>query len=82
MKKLIRICTDETKPTRVIAVEPQYSKSNSGEVLRKELELKGVKDAVLAEIDTLETAKPADLTPEWYEQRMRANLAELAEKLK
>ncbi len=82
MKKLIRICTDETKPTRVIAVEPQYSKSNSGEVLRKELELKGVNNPVLAEIDTLETVKPADLTPDWYEQRMRANLAELAEKLK
>ena len=82
MKKLIRICTDEHKPTRLIAVEPQYSTSTSGETLRKELAAKGVENPQLAEIDTLETVKPGDLTPDWYEQRMRANLAELAGKMK
>jgi ABC-type Zn uptake system ZnuABC Zn-binding protein ZnuA len=82
MKKLIRVCTDETKPTRIIAVEPQYSTSTSGETLRKELVAKGVQDPVLVEIDTLETVKPDDLTPDWYERKMMANLQALAEKLK
>lgn len=82
MKKLIRICTDETKPTRVIAVEPQYSTSNAGETLRKELAAKGVQDPVLVEIDPLETVKPDDLKPDWYETRMRANLEALAKALK
>jgi zinc transport system substrate-binding protein len=78
MKKLIRICTDETKPTRLIAVEPQYSNSTSGETLRKELAEKGVKNPKLVEIDTLETVKPDDLTPDWYERRMKANIDALA----
>ena len=81
-KKLIRICTDETKPTRVIAVEPQYSTSGAGETLRKELVAKGVADPVLVEIDPLETVKPDDLTPDWYEIKMRANLDALANALK
>ena len=80
-KKLIRIATDETKPTRIIVVEPQYSTSNAGETLRKELAAKGVKDPQLVEFDTLETVKPDDLKPDWYEKKMRANLAALAEKL-
>lgn len=78
MKKLIRVCADENKPTRVIAVEPQYSASRAGESLKKELTAKGVKNPVLVEIDTLETVKPADLTIDWYEKRMRANLDALA----
>jgi ABC-type Zn uptake system ZnuABC Zn-binding protein ZnuA len=82
MKKLIRICTDEAKPTRVIAVEPQYSTSNSGETLKKELAAKGVPDPVLVEIDTLETVKPDELAPDWYEKRMRANLQNLSGALK
>lgn len=82
MKKLIRICTDETKPTRVIAVEPQYSTSTVGERLREELVHKGVKDAVLVEFDTLETVKPDDLKPDWYESKMRQNLKALADALK
>ncbi len=77
MKKLIRICIDETKPTRVIAVEPQYSNSGSGEALRKELLAKGVKNPVLAEIDTLETVQPDALEPDWYEKRMRENIRTL-----
>jgi ABC-type Zn uptake system ZnuABC Zn-binding protein ZnuA len=77
LKKLIRICTDENKPTRVIAVEPQYSNSTSGETLRKELAAKGVKNPVLVEIDTLETVKPEDLAPDWYERRMQDNIRAL-----
>jgi zinc transport system substrate-binding protein len=82
MKKLIRICTDEAKPTRVIAVEPQYSTSTAGERLREELVHKGVKDAVLVEFDTLETVKPDELKPDWYEAKMRQNLKALADALK
>ncbi|MBN9118479.1 MAG: zinc ABC transporter substrate-binding protein [Planctomycetes bacterium] len=78
MKKLIRICADENKPTRVIAVEPQYSNSTSGETLKKELVAKGVKNPVLVEIDTLETVRPDDLTPDWYEKKMRENIDKLA----
>jgi zinc transport system substrate-binding protein len=78
MKKLIRICTDETKPTRVIAVEPQYSNSTSGAALQKELAAKGVKNPVLVEIDTLETVQPDKLTPTWYEEQMRKNIDALA----
>lgn len=82
MKKLISICNDAIKPTRVIAVEPQYSTSTSGETLRKELVAKGLSDAVLVEVDTLETVKPDELKPEWYETKMRANLDVLAKALK
>lgn len=82
MKSLISVCGDENKPTRVIAVEPQYSTSTSGETLKKELTAKGVKDVVLVEFDTLETVKPDDLTPDWYERKMRANLKALADALK
>jgi ABC-type Zn uptake system ZnuABC Zn-binding protein ZnuA len=81
MRTLISICADETKPTRVIAVEPQYSTSNSGETLKKELQAKKV-DAVLVEIDPLETVRPDDLKPDWYETKMRANLKALADALK
>jgi ABC-type Zn uptake system ZnuABC Zn-binding protein ZnuA len=81
-KKLINVCTDETKPTRVIAVEPQYSTSTSGETLKKELLNKGVKDPELVEIDPLETVRPDELTPDWYEKKMRANLAALAKALR
>jgi zinc transport system substrate-binding protein len=82
LKKLIAICTDANKPTRVIAVEPQYSTSTSGETLRKELLAKSLTDAVLVEIDTLETVKPDELKVEWYETKMRANLDVLAKALK
>ena len=82
MKKLINICTDETKPTRVIAVEPQYSTSTAGETIRKELVAKGVQDPVLVEIDPMETVKPDELTPDWYEKKMRSNLEALAKALK
>jgi ABC-type Zn uptake system ZnuABC Zn-binding protein ZnuA len=78
MQKLIRICTDANKPTRVIAVEPQFSTSTSGETLRKDLAPKGVKNPVLVEIDTLETVKPDELAPDWYEKKMRENLNRLS----
>jgi ABC-type Zn uptake system ZnuABC Zn-binding protein ZnuA len=82
MRKLINICKDETKPTRVIAVEPQFSNSNSGETLRKELAAKGVRNPQLVEFNTLETVRPEDLKPDWYEKEMEKNLNALAAALK
>jgi ABC-type Zn uptake system ZnuABC Zn-binding protein ZnuA len=82
MKKLIRLCTDATKPTRVIAVEPQYSTNTSGDALRKELVHAKVKDPVLVEFNTLETVRPDELTPDWYEKEMRKNIDRLADALK
>src|SRR5262245_57877193 len=80
LKKLIDKCQKEN--VRLIAVEPQYSSSTSGESLRKELANKGVKDVVLVEFNTLETVKPDELTPDWYEKMMMADLVELAGKMK
>jgi ABC-type Zn uptake system ZnuABC Zn-binding protein ZnuA len=80
MKKLIDKCSKEN--VRLIAVEPQYSTSNAGEALRKELANKGVTGVELVELDPLETVKPDELTKDWYERKMRANLDALAEKMK
>lgn len=82
MKKLIAICTKPKSHVRIIATEPQYSSSTSGQTLQKELVAKGVNDPVLVEFDPLETVKPEDLTPDWYERKMRENLKALAEKMK
>ena len=82
MTELIRLCTKKTAPTRVIATEPQYSRSNSGEQLRKELLNKGVAEPVLVEFDPLETVKPEDLKPDWYEAKMRENIDALAKAMK
>ena len=47
-----------------------------------ELVAKGIRDADLVEFDTLETVRPDELTPDWYERKMRENLKALAEKMK
>ena len=80
MKQLIAICSKKDAPVRVIAVEPQYSTSNAGEQLRKNLHGKvdGVK---LVEIDPLETVRPDELNADWYERKMRANIDNLAKAL-
>jgi len=82
MKELIAICTNKDAPVRVIATEPQYSTSNSGQSLQKELIAKGVTSAELVEFDPLETVRPEDLTLDWYEKKMRENLDALAKAMK
>jgi ABC-type Zn uptake system ZnuABC Zn-binding protein ZnuA len=82
LKELIALCADKDHPIRLITVEPQYSISNSGTELIKMLEHKKVPDPVLVEFDTLETVVPDQLTADWYENKMRANLKALAEKMK
>lgn len=80
MGSLVKTCV--SKKVRVIAVEPQYSKNSSAAKLLVELKRGGLEDATLVEIDPLETVRPADLKPEWYEAKMRANLKALAEAMK
>ncbi len=48
----------------------------------KELRHEKVPDPVLVEIDPLETVAPDQLTADWYETKMRANLEALAKAMK
>ncbi|VTU02747.1 metal abc transporter substrate-binding protein : Uncharacterized protein OS=Selenomonas infelix ATCC 43532 GN=HMPREF9334_00356 PE=4 SV=1: TroA [Gemmataceae bacterium] len=82
LRKLIELCANPAKPVRVICSEPQYGTSNAGQSLVTILKQKGVPDPVLVELDPLETVAQEQLTPGWYEAKMRANLAALAEKMK
>lgn len=82
LKELINLCADDKNPVRVITVEPQYGTSRSAEQVIKELQHKKVPDPVLVEFDPLETVVPEQLTADWYETRMRANLEALAKAMK
>jgi len=88
LKELVEKCKD--KDARVIAVEPQYPKGSSAELLQKEAKEKGVKGLQLIVIDPLETADPNELKAEdkkelkskdWYDKKMRQNLDNLAKAL-
>jgi ABC-type Zn uptake system ZnuABC Zn-binding protein ZnuA len=81
LNELVKLCQE--KGVRLIAVEPQYPANTGAQAILRELHRKGVADAAFVEIDTLETtADPADLTADFYERRMRANLDALAGALK
>jgi zinc transport system substrate-binding protein len=80
LKKLIEKCVKDK--VRVIAVEPQYASHQSPKQLKAELEAAGIQDVVIVELDPLETATATELTPDWYERKMRANLENLAKVLK
>ncbi|MCE9565093.1 MAG: zinc ABC transporter substrate-binding protein [Planctomycetes bacterium] len=82
LKKLVNLCKNPEHPVRVICAEPQYSNSNAGTQLVKILKQEGVPDPVLVELDPLETVSQDELNAGWYEAKMRANLAALAEKMK
>jgi ABC-type Zn uptake system ZnuABC Zn-binding protein ZnuA len=80
LNELIGKC--KSTGVRVIAVEPQYSSGTSAKTILDELRRsETVTDPVLVEIDPLETVIPAALKPEWYEEKMRANLDALAKAL-
>lgn len=81
LRKLREVCAGTPK-VRLIAVEPQYSTVTSAEGILRELRRKGVPDAAMVEIDPLETCRAEDLTPDWYERKMRQNLRNLADKMK
>ena len=82
MKELVEKCKKEN--VRVIAVEPQYPKGTSAEVLQREV--KGLEFAV---VDPLETAADKDVKDDqkelkdkgWYEKKMKQNLDALAKSL-
>lgn len=80
VQKLLKRCA--VAGVGVIAVEPQYSRNQAAKTLLEELQHKGVKDARFVEFDPLETVPPGELTPDWYEKKMRENLKNLAEGLK
>jgi zinc transport system substrate-binding protein len=80
LKALIEKCLKET--VTVIAVEPQYATHSSPKLLKEALEAGGLKDVAIIEVDPLETATATELTPDWYERKMRANLGNLAKVLK
>jgi ABC-type Zn uptake system ZnuABC Zn-binding protein ZnuA len=82
LAKLVEKC--KTSHVRILAVEPQYPQGSSADILKKE-----VKDIKLVEVDPLETADAADLredqkelkSADWYETKMRQNVATLAKSL-
>jgi ABC-type Zn uptake system ZnuABC Zn-binding protein ZnuA len=80
IRELIATCKD--KQARLIAVEPQYSSNTSARTIRDRLAKEGIPDPDLVEIDPLETVTADDLTPDWYERKMRQNLDALSQKMK
>ena len=80
LPRLIELCLKEQ--ITVIAVEPQYATHSSPRLLKEALESGGLKDVTIIEVDPLETATAAEMTPDWYEKKMRANLENLAKALK
>lgn len=80
LKQLVEIC--KSKNVRLIAVEPQYSSQAGAETLLRELKRHGIADPQFVELDPLETADAADLTPDFYERHLRANIDNLVRVLK
>jgi len=84
--RLAKECQE--KDVRVIAVEPQYPIETSAQRLRETLKGRN-REIVFVEIDPLETAEINDLKEdmkelsslEWYDQKMRQNLDNLAKGL-
>jgi ABC-type Zn uptake system ZnuABC Zn-binding protein ZnuA len=77
---LVELCQKEQ--VRLIAVEPQYPQNTSARTLLIELGKKGIKEAAFVEVDPMETAPPEELSPDFYEKKMRANIKNLARALK
>jgi ABC-type Zn uptake system ZnuABC Zn-binding protein ZnuA len=78
---LLKICKE--KGVRIIATEPQFRQTAAAQTLLKEMQLRGVPDAQIIEIDTLETVSPEEtLDTGWYVRRLRANLDTLAAELR
>jgi ABC-type Zn uptake system ZnuABC Zn-binding protein ZnuA len=79
-KEVLKACKRDN--VRVIAVEPQYPRNTAATALLTELKAKGMPDVVFAEVDPIETVEPEDLTPTYYEKKMRENIENLAKALK
>jgi ABC-type Zn uptake system ZnuABC Zn-binding protein ZnuA len=73
--KLAKLCKE--KPIQAIAVEPQYDR-RPADALLSHLKGQNISPPEIVEIDPLETATPNDLKdPEWYENKMHANIDRL-----
>ena len=79
MKEIIRLFKDD-RDIRIIAVEPQFPRNTSAGTILAELKKEGI-NAEFVEIDPLETAEEAELTPDLYDRKMRQNLENLAKVL-
>lgn len=79
LSQLVKDCRE--KKVRLLAVEPQYPTNTAAETLLREIRKKGVPDADFVVIDPLETVAPPELTPDFYEKRMRENIDHLAKQL-
>lgn len=79
MSDLIKLCGENK--VRVLTVEPQFS-PDAAKTILTELKRKGIADAELVEIDPLETVRPDELNPDWYERKMWANIEALAKAMK
>lgn len=80
LNQLVEVC--KSKNVRLIAVEPQYSSNTGADALLRELKRQGVVDPQFVPLDPMETADQADLTPDFYERRIRANIDNLVKVLK
>lgn len=81
MRGVIKAC--KTKQVRLLAIEPQYGANTSAASILTELRRDpALADAAVVEIDPLETVKPDDLTADWYEKKMRANIEALSKAMK
>jgi zinc transport system substrate-binding protein len=76
LKALIALCTKEN--VRVFAAEPQFGTHGGVKVVTEALTSKGIAKPVVIELDPLETATREELTLDWYEKKIRANLTTLA----
>ncbi len=74
LDELVEKCKKEG--VKVIASEPQFSKLGGVKTLAGELKRLGMATTVI-ELDNLESASAADLNADWYETKMRANIAAL-----
>ena len=80
LEEIVKTCLDQK--VRVIAVEPQFSAQSSAKRIRDELTRRGLTDVVMVELDPLETCPAGELSGDWYEAKMRANVVALAGALK
>lgn len=78
LAKLVELC--KKHQVRVIGVEPQYPKAGA-ETLQRSVG-KEVPDLTIVELDPIETAPPDRLTPDYYLERIKANIDNLAKHLK
>ncbi len=78
LARLVKLC--KANDVRVIGVEPQYSRK-AAETLQASLR-KELPELVIVELDPIETAPPERLSPEYYLERMRQNVENLAKHLR